>query len=137
MCRRWFRPQVYEGNRQRVCGTPECQRERHRRSCAAWHARHPGWERDGRLRKRLVKVESEAPAVGTDPRAQIDWDVVRDAVGPEVCAVIEETAGVLVRWTRDAVAPQGFGITSGSLRLLPAILRDDIASFGPSCQGPP
>ena len=126
VCRRWFEPSPRARGRQRVCSRPECQRERHRRACAAWHGRHPGWDRENRLRKRLVR-EDATPAGGpggSDPRRQIAWDVVRDAVGVEVTAVVEETAGVLVNWARDAVMAQGIGLHGKSARMMVPVVRD-------------
>jgi len=41
-----------------------------------------------------------------DPLRRIDWDVVREAAGVEVAAVIEEVGANLVPWARDAVIAQ-------------------------------
>ena len=53
ICRRWYRPHPRQGARQRVCSTPACQRERHRRACAQWRERNPDYDREARLQKRL------------------------------------------------------------------------------------
>lgn len=108
VCRKWFRPDPREGARQRVCGSPACQRERHRRACAAWHARNPGYDREWRLLKKLYVQApscSTAPSV-VPPSARLDWSAARDAVGPEVTVVVEESVRVLASWVRDAVIAQ-------------------------------
>ncbi len=133
ICGMWFEPDPRSRGRQRVCGDPGCQRERHRRACDAWHARQPGWDRETRLRKGIVRG-NHAPPPGVDPRAGIDWDRVRDAVGPEVCAVVEETTGLLVRWARDAILAQAQVVTGESPRLLPSAARDDIDPPEPPCE---
>ena len=53
VCRRWFWPHPRAGDRQHTCSRPDCQRERHRRACAAWRLRHPDYDREDRLRRRL------------------------------------------------------------------------------------
>lgn len=107
ICKHWFHPDPRVGERQRACGRAECQRERHRRSCAAWHRRNPAYDRETRLRRRLVSAaapaESGPPRPDVDPLGAIDWVVARDEIGLEASVVVEETARVLVRWTRDAM----------------------------------
>jgi len=59
--------------------------------------------------------------------AGLRLDVVRDAVGPEMAVIIEETGGVVGDWVRDSVLGQGFGIVEESAGLLGGRARDDIA----------
>jgi len=115
ICGKWYEPNLRNRGRQRVCGSPECQRERHRRACEAWHARQPGWDREDRFRKWILR-EIPKFTPDSDPRAGIDWARVRDAVGPEVCAVIEETAGLVFRWARDTRAAKVPVVTGKSPR---------------------
>ena len=107
ICKHWFHPDPRVGDRQRACGRAECQRERHRRSCVEWHQRNPTYDRETRLRRRLVTAPPPAgsvpPRVDVDPLGAIDWEVARDEIGLEMSVVVEETARVLVRWTRDAM----------------------------------
>lgn len=116
ICRRWFLPHPRAGDRQRVCSGASCQRERNRRSSAAWRARNGEEERADRLRARLVKQgEAEPAKVGLeDPRLRIDFGAARTAVGLEATVFVEETAGVLWWWARNAVLQQGTGITGKS-----------------------
>jgi len=108
ICHRWFRPHPRVGLRQRVCSSPACQRERHRRACSAWHELNPGYDRENRLRKKLWRQQAKEDAVATavNPGRQLAWPAARDVVGLEVVVLVEEVLGLLVRWARDAVTAQ-------------------------------
>jgi hypothetical protein len=56
ICRRWFEPHPRAGSRQRVCSSEECQRERQRRAVAAGRKRNPDYDRENRLRAKVVKA---------------------------------------------------------------------------------
>jgi len=109
ICRKWFRPDPRVGSRQRTCSNPECQRERHRRDCADWHSRNPGYDLEERLRKQLHKIPRERKRQGSElggplhPRRQLDWDAARDAVSPQVVVVVEESLKVAIDYARDLV----------------------------------
>ena len=132
ICRCWFVPHARAGDRQRVCSKPECQRARHRRSCADWHARHPGYDREERLRKK-VRPPREGPPRDpeADPLAEIDWDAARDAVGVESTVFVEETQKVIVAWARDAVRAQMPRITGEIVKQLNRRSRDAIGGRAP------
>jgi hypothetical protein len=104
VCRRWFLPHPRAGDRQKVCSSAECQRERHRRSCARWHEKTPDYDREHRLRKGLQATDATGTEV--DPLRRLDWEAARDAVGLQVAVTLEEVGGVLVDWARDAVLTQ-------------------------------
>jgi len=40
ICRQWFTPDPRQIGRQKTCGNPACQRERHRRQCQQWNRRN-------------------------------------------------------------------------------------------------
>ncbi len=105
ICQQWFRPHPRAGDRQRTCSASSCQAERRRRAVAAWRRRHPDYDRDDRLRRRLQAAPG-TEAAGADPLAQLDWDAARNAVGLEVAVVVEETGRLLVTWARNAVPRQ-------------------------------
>jgi hypothetical protein len=108
ICRKWFSPHCRAGDRQHVCSAPSCQRERNRRACAAWRGRHPDYDREDRLRRRLVR-DGEPVGVQADPLRRLDWQAARHAVGLQVAVTIEETGKVLHLWTRNAVRSQVVG----------------------------
>jgi hypothetical protein len=106
ICRKWFMPSVHEGKRQRVCNSPVCQKERHRGNSRDWRSRHPGWDHAGRLRKR-IRVEDTEEArekIRKNPLAGFQWDLVREAVGPAVAVVVEETCDGVAAFARGMAA---------------------------------
>ena len=127
ICRRWFVPHPRAGERQRVCGSADCQRERHRRACQVWHRGEAASVRRHRLEQRLRSAEGES---GPFPPPQ--WRaVVRDAVGLEVAVIFEELARVLEDAVRDAVRRQVAGIKGESSREMGAGRRDAMVCGGP------
>lgn len=60
--------------------------------------------------------------------AGLRLEAVRDAVGPKIAVIIEETGEVLGDWVRDAVGGQLFGMTKESGRQPRAGPRDGIAA---------
>lgn len=101
ICRRWFEPHPRAGDRQAVCCAPACQRERHRRSCAAWHDENPGYATKRRLTKAIGADAATPPEPALD---DVDWRVVEAAIGPAHRAVAEGMARLILQTVRDAVA---------------------------------
>ncbi len=101
ICRRWFEPHPRAGARQHVCSG--CQRERHRRSCADWHARNPDYDKKRRLRD-AAGLDRAADA--DDPIDAVIWPVVERAIGPAHRTVIEAIARLLASSAREAVRPE-------------------------------
>ena len=126
ICRRWFIPHPRTGDRQHVCSRADCQRERHRRACQRWRQREAPAERAHRLRQRLQEAAEGAPAAGPGPR--LPWDVVRDAVGPEVTVILEEISRLLADVVRDAVQRQVHTPARESSQVPLAGRRDDMVS---------
>ena len=131
ICKKWFRPHARAGGRQRVCGSDSCQRERHRRACARWHERNPDYDREDRLRGRLVQ-KSPAPTrsdpLNLPPMQRLDRVAARDAVGLEVLVLLEVAVQLLWHAVRDAVRPQPLGGQKVGHKVLPRASRDDIGA---------
>lgn len=121
ICRRWFMPHPRAGKRQKVCGRDECQRERHRRACKAWHER----ERDAVREERLEKKLKEAGG-GGEVGAVVSSEAARDAVPLEVRVFIGVIAGLLRLSMRDAVEREVAKITLESGRHPLRTRRDGI-----------
>jgi hypothetical protein len=133
VCGKWFEPHRRAGKRQRACGREECRREGHRRACARWHAQHPDYDRERRLRDRVRVEVAAGEALSRDPMAEIVWETARDAVGLKTAVMVEETGKVLALWARDAVHEQAAEITRKLAKVLPRAPRDEIAGGA----GPP
>lgn len=127
-CRHWFLPNPKAGSRQRFCSNPQCQRERHRRDCADWRSRNPYYDREDRVRRKLIREtddEAQSPP-SCAPLDRIDWEAARDAVGLEVAILIEETGKALLEGTRDSVIGQPIGIKEESAKHSQACPRDEM-----------
>jgi len=133
ICGKWFRVNPRQGDRQRVCSSPECQRERHRRNCKDWHGRNPGYDADLRLRQRLYLCPPppSMPPVdpfGTSPLRKVNLEAARDAVGQQVVVLVEVASKVLWQEVRDAVRAEVIVGQVIARRLPPDPVRDAIAS---------
>lgn len=121
VCGRWFRPTPRAGDRQKVCRTESCQRERHRRSCAAWRAKNPDYDRSERLRRALTPAEPPPPrGLDSPPLRGLPLSAARDAVGWQTLVLTEEISRHLHLWARDAVRAELSGIHQESRRHLPS-----------------
>lgn len=121
VCRKWFEPDPRLGKRQRACASEKCQRERHRRSCAAWRERDRPKAEERRLRDRIVGDDGE-----------VDREALRDACGVKVAVGLEESLRLLVSGSRDAFQRKVLEITPQSIRLQPRHPRDATALVGPA-----
>jgi len=127
ICGRWFLPNSRVGKRQRVCSNPECQRERHRRDCARWHKNNRDYDREGRLRGKLIIEESRGKkAVEVDPLGQVNETVARDLVGLQVYVFIDELVKVLIVWMRDLVSEKLSETKGQSGKQVEVSARDEI-----------
>jgi hypothetical protein len=101
VCRKWFRPDAKVGDRQRVCGSPACQRELHRRNCVGWHRRNPGLEKETRFEERLVELDPAAQERLADPLEAINWPFAKGVIDLKIVALVRETGKVILRRARD------------------------------------
>lgn len=127
ICRKWFRPDPRVGDRQHVCGKPECQKEGHKQACRLWRMKNRHYDRQDRLVVRLVRDEP-AGAFSADPLRAIDWNVARDEIGLEVAVLVEESGKVFCRWARDEIAAQLAVFKGKSAKVSAASLRDEMAT---------
>ena len=80
ICRRWFRPDVRVGDRQRACGEPDCQRARRQKTQAGWRARNPGYATAHRITQRNQDKSTE-PVRTPSPLNRLPWDLAKDQFG--------------------------------------------------------
>jgi len=107
ICRRWFEVDPRIGARQRVCGKPECQKERNIRACAKWRRTHPDDVQAARLRRKLVKEPPDLPeAVKAAPMRYFNGSVVRHVMGVKGTVVLEEVTKVLMFLVRHEMPPK-------------------------------
>lgn len=135
VCSQVFTPHPRAGGRQKTCGSPECQRERHRRNCADWHRRNEGYDRARRATARLAEARKKARQArerspAPNPVSEIPWDVVRDSVGLEAQRVLREIGQFLVEWVRDAVNQEVSALREQLAEIGPGGARDAFAVRG-------
>lgn len=119
ICRKWFFPHPRAGDRQRVCSERACQRERVRRSVAAWRKRNAEEDEADRLRRRLrpeptAVTDTLATPSAAAPLGRLDVVAARNAVGLQVAVFVEETARELLGGRRNAADAQLTGIKGRS-----------------------
>lgn len=105
VCRKWFRPDGKVGNRQHVCGAPDCQKEWHRRACADWHRRNTDYDQHTRFVNRLVADDPPGQRP-LDPMVSIKWTLARNEVGLKVSVLVEEVMKVILRRVRETSIAQ-------------------------------
>lgn len=135
VCSQAFTPHPRAGDRQKACGSPECQRERHRRNCADWHERNQGYDRARRATRQLESARKAARLArrgsrSPNPVSEIPWDVVRDSVGLEAQGVMREIGQFLVEWVRDAVKVEMGALRKELAQIGHPGLRDAFAARG-------
>jgi hypothetical protein len=99
-----------------------------------WRERHPDYDREDRLRRRLIDPDraGASAAARVEPLAGVDWSAARAAVGLEVSVVVEEIGRVVVGWARDAVLAQASRIAKESAKVGVGGARDAIGAGGPA-----
>ena len=132
ICRRWFDVDPRAGQRHRVCGAEECQRERNRRSCRRWRDEHE----EEVAAYRLLEVLPAEPATSTevaqlDPIRVFDAATVRHAVPVGTRVVIGQLAKVLVALARHEVVPRALGVRRASRKVASAAARHETPESRP------
>ncbi len=129
ICRKWFEPSPYVGERQKVCSDPACQLERRRRSMAELRKSKPTMDRERRLRKKLREKPTWKPT-DTEVQREVVAAGTRDAAIAKSMVVIEEHGRLLAISARDA-AIATVTVKGGKPRRLPPVGVRDAASRSP------
>ena len=104
ICRKWFLPNPRAGVRQQVCSDKSCQKERHRRNCEKWRDQNPDYDRENRVRKKLIQdLPPTSSKRAPDPLRRINLPAARKAVGLEIMIIMEESVKDAVSIARDLV----------------------------------
>ena len=137
ICRRWFRPHPRAGDRQKVCSGPGCQRERHRRNCAAWRSKEQESIRRERLKRAIIKPAEEVPEFRSGHvHARVRWDWARDSVGLEASVITEEIVKLIDVCLRDSVSPYPPEMTWESHKHPHVTAQDVVRPPQPDPRGP-
>ena len=121
ICHELFTSDPRVGLRQKACGSPECQTERHRLDCKAWRERERPAEDEERLRRRLGA-----------PDGQFRLGVVRDECGAKIKVVLEECLRLVVQASRDECPAKELEQRRDVFRLVERCPRDETRPPGPA-----
>ena len=145
ICRRWFRPDVRVGDRQRTCREPDCQKARRQKTQASWRARNPGYATAHRITQ-CHQDKTADPARTPPPLNQLPWDLAKDQFGGQGADFIGVLGTLLLRTAKDQIRSylvDGKGL-SGTLppqpektRAAPAHTDARANATGVSSTGPP
>src|SRR5512139_1634884 len=83
ICHHGFTADPRVGDRQRVCGRPECQKARRRATQTSWRKRHPGYFIAWRAKKRVEQSESDVidPPRLPAPLDGLPWELAQEEFG--------------------------------------------------------
>lgn len=107
ICGRWFEPDARVGQRQRVCSSPECQKERRRRKQAQWRASRPDYFTARRILKRAEAKRFPEPLRLKAPLGHLPWDIAQDEMGVAAADFLGILAGVLLKVVQSQMEAQG------------------------------
>ena len=143
ICKKWFLSDPRIGDRQKTCGTPECQRQWHIRKCAEWNLKNRFCARESYLRGRLellapashspsspLSVPVSPPPLNPIPKRVTPLDyppkVVQEVIVAQQLVIIEYIVRLLLRRVQEVIKPQLSGMQA-DFGLLPPdqIIRGD------------
>ena len=127
ICNKPFRRSKGANRSQRVCSTPECKREAHRRACSRWREQHPDRERERRLAKRLVRRVTLEEWL-KDPVGAVDWAQARDDVGLPTAVLVQEISKIILVWARETVRQLIVEVKGVKPRSSPAGARETVSA---------
>ena len=122
ICRRWFRPDVRVGARQRACRRPECQTARRNATQAAWRARNPDYFIAWRIQARAGRERAPEPLRLSSPLSGLPWDIAQDEFGIKGADFIGAMGTLLLQAAKDQFKQQAVDSSKdpGTLPLNPA-----------------
>ena len=112
ICGRWFAPNPRSGDRQKTCGSDECKRKQHTRSCRRWNRKNRQYFKEIYLTKRLEagsSLRSDRSSVETTPIRQrisllhISPEVVQDVIRRQPLVIMEYIMRMLFRSFQDVI----------------------------------
>ena len=102
ICHRWFLPDRKVGNRQHVCGNPDCRKEDHRRACARLRREKAESAKRTRLAVRLLRCTTAAGVLwpGTREGECLKITIFLAEVVRQLLGHLRETSGEYLSATR-------------------------------------
>lgn len=113
ICRKWFLPDARVGARQKTCGSPDCKRRWHAKTCAKWNQKNRAYFQEEYLRRQLARSDTaseDKPKSRADPARvyslDMPVDVVKEVMGAQQVVIIEYIARKLIRSVREMIMVQ-------------------------------
>ena len=106
ICRRWFRPNVRVGSRQRTCGRAECQKALRKKNQAAWRARNSDYFTAWRIQTRTAAEQEPKLLRFSSPLTNLPWDIAREEFGAKGTNFIGTMGKLLLRSAKSQMMGQ-------------------------------
>jgi hypothetical protein len=120
ICKKWFLPNPRLGDRQKTCGTTECQQQWHTRKCTEWNRKNRSYFQENYLKRRLESLDaiSPEPTPSTSPPPSpmpplqpippLDYPrgVVQEVIGAQQLVIIEFIVRLLKRGVQEVIISQ-------------------------------
>jgi len=124
ICRRWFRPDVRVGDRQRTCSRPECQTARRKQTKTSWRARNPDYFIAWRIQARAGSESQPEPVRLPSPLSKLPWDIAQEEFGAKGADFIGTMGKLLLEVAKDQFEGQLVDYKRDPGPLPPALAKD-------------
>ncbi len=112
ICRKWFAPHPRLSDRQKTCGTKECQKKWHAKKCAQWNRQHRAYFQAIYLSKKLQAVQDQAtekppPQLHKSTISpKLPQDVIQEVISAQQLVIAEYLSQVLLRSVQEVIRIQ-------------------------------
>lgn len=112
ICGKWFSPDPRVGERQKTCGSEDCQRKWHTKKCSEWNKAHPQYFREIYLSGRLDAVaphNAEIEAHSADfsvTSGKLPRKVIQEVIGSQQLIIIEYVNRLLLKSFQEVISRQ-------------------------------
>jgi len=119
ICRKWFRPNVRVGGRQRTCGRAECQKALRKLDLADWRRHNPDYFIAWRIRARGQPKQPPEPLRLPAPLSGLPWDIAQDEFGTKGADFLGVMGSVVLRVAKNQFNREVVESTRDAERLAP------------------
>jgi len=125
ICRKWFTPNPRVGNRQKTCGSKECQKKWHAKKCSQWNRQNRACFQATNLSKKLQAVKNQETAIGKPPfqlpklgiSPKLPQEVIQEVIGAQQFVIVDYLSQVLLRSIQEVISIQHADILKEVRRL--------------------
>lgn len=110
VCRKFYRPNVRVGDRQKTCGQEDCRKAWRSRKNKEAYRQERGYHRDHALRKKLAREKARAEKTGEpeeqktrkrpEGSLQLPREEIREAMSEEAVVIVEYLVTMIFRRSR-------------------------------------